>query len=169
METVIWSETGTKKFIPYSHAQKFCHNDGGRSASGFTGITGDCVTRSIAIITGIPYSEVYNSLNKLSSAERTGKRKKSVSNARTGVYRITYDKYLKSLGYQWIPTMRIGDGCKIHLRSDELPAGRLIIRVSKHMTAMIDGVIHDIYDCSRRGTRCVYGYYIKNKEGYPSW
>jgi hypothetical protein len=24
---------------------------------------------------------------------------------------------------------------------------------------VIDGVIHDTHDCSRNGTRCVYGYY----------
>jgi len=27
--------------------------------------------------------------------------------------------------------------------------------------AVIDGVINDTYDCSREGTRCVYGYWEK--------
>jgi hypothetical protein len=58
--------------------------------------------------------------------------------------------------------MLIGQGCKVHLRSDELPSGRLIVRVSGHITSMIDGVLHDTYDCSRNGTRCVYGYYKLN-------
>lgn len=64
-------------------------------------------------------------------------------------------------GWVWTPTMFIGSGCKVHLRGDELPAGRLIVSVSKHLVAVIDGVIHDTYDCSRNGTRCVYGYYRK--------
>ena len=57
--------------------------------------------------------------------------------------------------------MAIGQGCKVHLRADELPTGRLIVAVSKHITAVIDGVIHDTHDCSRSGTRCVYGYFTE--------
>jgi hypothetical protein len=45
------------------------------------------------------------------------------------------------------------------MTSGELPAGRIIARVSKHFVAIIDGVINDIYDPSRGGNRCVYGYY----------
>ena len=161
-EKIIWSETGTKNGHDYSHAQKFIFNDGGREAAGFKGTTGDCVTRAIAIVTGIPYKEVYDEINRLGQNERIGKRKKKKSNARTGVYKSTYKKYLMSLGYKWIPTMQIGSGCKVHLRSDELPSGNLIVSVSRHLTVVINGVIHDTHDCSRAGTRCVYGYYIKN-------
>ena len=140
---------------------KFEFNDGGRQKAGFKGHTGDCVTRAIAIVTGKPYKEVYDTINTISINERITKRKKKKSNSRTGVFRKTYQKYLESLGYEWIPTMQIGQGCKIHLRSDELPSGHLIIRVTKHITTMIDGVINDTYDCSRQGTRCVYGYFQK--------
>ena len=139
----------------------FIYDDGGRKNAGYKGHTKDCVTRSIAIVTGKPYKEVYDSLNKLSESERLGKRKKTKSNPRKGVFRITYDKYLKSLGYEWVATMKIGSGCKIHLKSEELPKGKLIVRVSKHMTAVIDGIIHDTHNPSRNGTRCVYGYYYK--------
>ena len=47
----------------------------------------------------------------------------------------------------------------VHLRREELPRGRLVVRLSRHLTAVIDGVIHDIYNPDRRGTRCVYGYF----------
>jgi hypothetical protein len=40
-----------------------------------------------------------------------------------------------------------------------LPNGRLIARCSRHLVAVIDGVIHDTHDSSRDGTRCVYGYW----------
>jgi hypothetical protein len=160
-EKVVWSETGVKNGVEYKHAQRFIFNDGGREAAGYKGSTGDCVTRSIAIVTGRPYKEVYDAINQLSESERTGKRKKKKSNARTGVFKGTSKKYLLSLGYEWIPTMQIGQGCKVHLRSDELPTGRIIVKVSKHMTTMIDGVINDTHDCSRQGTRCVYGYFRK--------
>jgi hypothetical protein len=47
----------------------------------------------------------------------------------------------------------------VHPRAEELPDGRLVVRVSRHMCAVIDGVIHDTHDPSRAGTRCVYGYW----------
>jgi hypothetical protein len=55
--------------------------------------------------------------------------------------------------------MSIGSGCKVHLCTEELPKGRLIVSVSRHLIAVIDGVFHDTHDCSRGGTRCVYGYW----------
>ena len=64
-------------------------------------------------------------------------------------------------GWVYVPTMAIGSGCRVHLRADELPQGRLVVQVSKHYTAVVDGVIHDTYACSRDGTRCVYGYWVK--------
>lgn len=137
----------------------FEYDDGGRQAAGFKGDTGDCVTRAIAIATGKPYREVYDAINKLAKTERIGKRKRGKSSARTGVYRNTYQRYLESLGWKWTPTMHIGSGCTVHLRDGELPFGRVIVVVSRHTVAIIDGVIHDTYDPSRDGTRCVYGYY----------
>lgn len=135
-------------------------DDGGRWAAGFRGQAGDCVTRAISIATGILYREVYDNLNKLAEQERPRKSRKRSSSNR-GVRRRTYQRYLLALGWRWVPTMRIGSGCTVHLRPDELPAGRLIVRVSRHLVAVIDGVIHDTHDPSRGGTRCVYGYYIQ--------
>jgi hypothetical protein len=40
-------------------------NDGGRSAAGYKGSTGDCVVRAIAIATCKPYTEVYDALKAL--------------------------------------------------------------------------------------------------------
>jgi hypothetical protein len=138
---------------------KFVCDDGGRAAAGYRGGAGDCVTRAIAIATGKPYQEVYDALNALGATERTGKRKRGKSSARGGVYKDTTRKYLETLGWKFTPTMQIGQGCKVHLRADELPPGRLIVSVSKHVTAVINGVIHDTHDPSRDGTRCVYGYF----------
>ena len=42
--------------------------------------------------------------------------------------------------------MAIGSGCKVHLADSELPFGRLVVSVSKHYTAVIDGVVHDTHD-----------------------
>ena len=128
------------------------YNDGGRRVAGFKGNANDCVTRAIAIATGKPCREVYDALNALGSGERTGKRKRGTSNARTGVYKSTQHKYLESLGWRWTPTMRIGSGCQVHLQADELPAGRLIVSVSRHTVAVIDGVM--CYVCTGRRSCC---------------
>ena len=140
---------------------EFKYNDGGRAAAGYKGDTGDCVVRAIAIATEQPYQVVYDAINALAKQERITKRNRRRSNARNGVGRQTYEKYLLGLGWMWCATMTIGSGCRVHLKADELPSGKLIVRVSKHVCAVVDGVIQDTYDPSRDGTRCVYGYFRK--------
>jgi type I restriction enzyme R subunit len=100
---------------------------------------------------------------RLGAKERLGKCKRRKSHARTGVRTETVRRYMKSIGWLWVPTMHIGQGCKVHLREGELPMGRLVVKVSRHVVAVIDGVIHDTHDCSREGTRCVYGYYVASE------
>lgn len=138
------------------------YSDGGRAAAGYKGTSGDCVTRAIAIATEQPYQTVYDGLNAVAKRERIGKRKKGRSNARSGVYGATIRRYMASIGWDWVPTMHIGSGCTVHARADELPGGRLVLSLSRHVCAMVDGVIHDNHDPSRGGTRCVYGYWKKS-------
>lgn len=147
----------------------FQYNDGGRKAAGFRGTASDCVVRAIAIATEQDYADVYEAMttaNKMfafvsGSRTKVAKiiRTKDKYSPRNGNFKEAYRPYLFSLGWEWVPTMKIGEGCKVHLRADELPKGRIICKVSKHLVAVIDGVIHDTFDCSRGGTRCVYGYY----------
>lgn len=154
----------------------FIRDDGGRAAAGFKGSAGDCVARSIAIAAGLPYAEVYAALAKGTGTQRkTARSAKRAASARNGINtgRKWFKDYMASIGFEWVATMGIGQGCKVHLSADELPAGRLIVSVSGHYTAMIDGVIHDTHDPRRpivetiggiqqpmRETRCVYGYWI---------
>ena len=137
----------------------FKYDDGGRAAAGFRGKTGDCVTRAIAIATRLPYRDVYDTLNLFGEQERLSKRRRRKSNARTGVHKVTTRRFMEKLGWTWTPCMGIGTGCRVHLRADELPSSRLVLALSRHSAAMIDGVLHDTHDCSRAGTRCVYGYW----------
>ena len=129
---------------------EFNYNDGGRASAGFKGTTRDCVVRAIAIATELPYRKVYKDISMLNGdTPRNGVRIKAVR------------KYMDILGWTWIPKMTIGSGCTTHLSADELPKGRIICNVSRHLSAVIDGVINDTFDCSRGGNRCVYGYWIK--------
>lgn len=148
----------------------FIYNDGGRRAAGRRGRSGDCVTRAIAIVTGLPYLEVYGRLAAGMGDQRRSKHQhgRNVRSASRGVNtsRKWFKDYMRELGFTWHPTMTIGSGCRVHLRSQELPPGRLVVAVSGHYTAVIDGVLHDNSDCSRGGTRCVYGYW--RLEGHPT-
>jgi hypothetical protein len=131
---------------------KYQYNDGGRREAGYRGIAGDCVVRAIAIAAQKPYAEVYNAIKHMS-------KNVAGSSPRTGVPKKIYHKYILSLGMRWTPLMFIGSGCKVHLDGDELPMGRIICRLSRHLTAVVDGEVNDIFDPSREGCRCVYGYY----------
>lgn len=136
---------------------KWVKDDGGRSAAGYKGQTRDCVCRAIAIATQKPYKEIYKLIIDLAKKEK----RYHQSHPRTGVYKETVRAVMAHLGWIWVPTMRVGQGCRVHLKSEELPKGRLVVVCSRHEVAVIDGVIHDISDPSRNGTRCVYGYYFQ--------
>lgn len=168
-KTCAWCDVtiGTEGPVPAS-ALPWEHDDGGRAATGRKGDAGDCVTRAIAIATGLPYGQVYDDLFKAQVGWIATRRKPRLNRAgnphhaspRTGVFKEVQRAYLEGLGWTWTPTMSIGSGCTVHLAVGELPdVERLVVAVSKHTVAVIDGVIRDTYDPSRGGTRCVYGYF----------
>jgi hypothetical protein len=172
---------------------RFLFNDGGRRLAGFAGVAGDCVTRSIAIATEQPYLDVYRALADGTATARSMRGCKSRGRtARNGIQtrRQWFKRYMQSIGWTWTPTMLIGSGCTVHLDEAELPSGRLVVAVSKHYTAVINGVIHDTHDPTDRAAtlyplhsaevpkgatklangngwiyeprRCVYGYWSKS-------
>lgn len=133
-------------------------DDGGRSKYFKGKDTGDCVVRAIAIASQKDYMVVYEILAELNRQYGKGGKK----SARDGVDPKAYKRYFGFyLNWTWMPTMSIGSGCQVHLRPDELPKGRIVCRLSRHLVAVVDGVIHDTYNSSRDGTRCVYGYWFK--------
>lgn len=166
---------------------QFTYDDGGRAAAGFRGDTGDCVTRALAIAMQLPYQEVYDAMAEGNQGQRVTKkslRSRGAARrlgARTAAHGITtgrkwFKDWMAARGWKWVPTMGIGTGCKVHLHDGELPLGRLIVAVSKHYTAVVDGVIHDTHDPQREthwintvngvqstgvSRRCVYGYWQK--------
>jgi hypothetical protein len=182
----------TTKQISTEQGVRWRHNDGGRSEAGFQGRTGDCVCRSIAIATGKPYVEVYDELRDLGWNCWESWNRSYRSNEeywlthsdfcdpeediylsekefrQIGFWRDPDDAsaisdeealrrettYLKSLGWQYTATN------SVHWRA--LPDGRLIVQISGHLVAVIDGVIHDTFDCSRGGTACIEGYWSEH-------
>jgi len=140
------------------------YNDGGRQDAGHKGEARDCVARAITIATGLPYQDIYERLAEGNATQRRGKYDSAASGTRSASKGIHTDRkwfkdLMQELGFTWHSTMQVGSGCKVHLRADDLPKGRLVCKVSRHCVAVIDGIIQDTHDCSRQGTRCVYGYW----------
>jgi hypothetical protein len=176
---------------------KFIYDDGGRANCGFKGKTGDCVARAVSIVTQRPYSQVYFELAAINSKmKQTKNRQKGfvgVKTAANGIYTNSklFKDYMAQLGFVWTACMKPGTGCKVHLADNELPMGRLVVKLSRHLSSVIDGVIHDTYNPQRDksynfepdrgqdlkanqgrnengvwteiGGRCVYGYYTLEK------
>lgn len=145
-----------------SDGKRWVYDDGGRAAAGFKGSTGDCVVRAIAIGSLRPYGEVYAEVNGWLKSRfpllwADGK----IGSARTGWPRPLIRQYLAEGGWLWTPTMGIGTGTKVHLDPLELPTGRIICGCSHHLVAVVNGIVHDTYDSTRGGKRCVYGYWRK--------
>jgi hypothetical protein len=117
---------------------RWVYDDGGRWDAGYRPRhVGDCVVRAIAIATEKPYDEVHKALGKPR----------------------LYHPYLTSLGWGHIPIA----GRKIRLSPESLPPGRLVVEISRHLVAVIDGVIHDTYLPSNR--HCLRGYFARHIVG----
>ena len=173
---------------------QFVYDDGGRANAGFQGKAGDCVTRAIAIAAQRSYAVTYFDMATINSKmKKTKGRKKGsvgIKTAANGIYTTStlFKDYMIKLGFKWVACMKPGTGCKVHLADGELPMGRLVVKLSRHLTSVIDGVIHDTYNPERDdsfmfepdhgqelaanqgrnengvwtkiGGRCVYGYWI---------
>ena len=127
----------------------FQYNDGGRSRYFRAKGVGDCCVRAGAIASGRDYKEVYDIARQISG-----------ESPRNGMDGKDCKKLMEVLGGKWHPTMTIGSGCRVHLKADELPQGRIVCSCSGHLVAVIDGVVNDTYQDDRNGKRCVYGYWI---------
>jgi hypothetical protein len=144
---------------------RYVYDDGGQ---GRVNEGGGCVPRAIAIATGRPYREVYKGLVAAtyeyvrrwpcSKVARSIRRGRNGFDPARGSYPKVYERYLRSLGWEFAPTK---EQKKVYLRADDLPPGRVIVSVHQHLVAVIDGVIHDTYDTAGKGRRPVYGYYTR--------
>ena len=127
---------------------EFIWNDGGRSACGFVGLAGDCVTRAIAIATGLAYRHVYDALGRESeSSPRNGMSVDVASEFLTQKnwqkFNISYDRFE--------PTLLPMGVVIVHLVSKDDPF--------QHFCTMIDQVIHDTWNPSEEEDYVVSNYW----------
>ena len=71
------------------------YDDGGRSAAGFRGRTGDCVVRAIAIACHLSYKDVYRALQRNQKVLLAEDRSRN-SSPRYGVSHKVYGPFLES-------------------------------------------------------------------------
>jgi len=157
---------------------KFIYATGGREKYYKATNVGDCVTRAICNATGKDYKEVYDRLKEMAKCESTkNHRGNKRSSVRDGVFKETWKRYLKEIGWVHHSVTSIGNKeRRMKLTEEDLPNGTLIVQLSKHLTCVKDKVIYDTYDCSTKeyydefgnlqvnNQRCVYGYWTAPSE-----
>lgn len=126
---------------------RYIYTDGGRADAGFKGVAGDCAVRAMAVALGLDYKACYQELAQ-AHKERTGKK-----TARDGIYKETFSEVLGKRGWVWHTAPKF-DGRKA--RASDMPKGRVIVRMSKHYAAVVDGAVHDSWDSTHK---MVYGYW----------
>lgn len=108
-------------------------------------IVGDCVKRAFTILTGKQYREVSLELNRLKK-ETGAKVYNDDENWREYVSRNGWVK-ISFPAKKGMKRMNGETFCCIY------PKGKYLLRMAGHITACIDGVIYDTWDCS---DKCVY-------------
>jgi hypothetical protein len=123
------------------------YNDGGRSAVFDTPGRNDCVTRALAIVTGLPYMDIWNGIHATGSVGRTGLVDDTVA----------VRKYIESLGLMYIPN-------EAYFKDTKLPP-RAICCMRGHYFAVLDGCIHDVGHPTRGGRVYIKGYWMPKPVG----
>lgn len=115
---------------------EFVETDGGRICKSFKD---DCVIRSISIALGKSYATVFDELMHLG--------------LHIGAYPNhpkVWEKYLKDNGWVKNKPPRNVDGKYIRLQHWDDAPKRAIIKNSGHLTCVVDGAVHDSWDCRYR-------------------
>ena len=128
----------------------FIHNDGGRAAAGYAGSTGDCVTRAISIALQQDYEHIRQELMSATADFRRTSRKKSARKRTTnsvfnGVPPDVYRRWLENRGWTLTSCQQVGHPSSVRMIADHLPRGRIIVRLRKHLVAVIDHTVHDTH------------------------
>lgn len=156
---------------PRSRALPLVIDDGGRAEAGYRGTCGDCVVRAIAIAGQRPYKEVYNEIAEINLLTRKAKFRKMVGRktARYGIHTEAplFTRYMQANGWAWIGMQSRRNSPPVKFCRGSLPGGRIIVAISGHYSAVIDGVIHDTYDGSRDGTAIVNGCWVREVTTRP--
>ena len=125
---------------------KFYETNNGRICKSFKG---DCVIRSISLATDQSYEQTFTELMELG--------------LEMGAYPNhdkVWVKYLESKGFVKNKPPRV-NGKMIKLRDWDGAPDVAVVRNSGHLTAIVDGIVHDDWDCRYRP---VNSYWTKEEQ-----
>lgn len=114
----------------------FRWNDGGRAAAGFTGFCGDCVTRSIAIGTGLSYRTVYEQLGDAANKTPRNGLSTDIAKAYLAQAHWVFDQFDE---IEFDPVSFSRGVFIVHLVNVQS-------RRAGHLSCVIDGVVHDTWN-----------------------
>lgn len=135
---------------------RFVYDDGGHRIYGGCA-TGDCAIRAMSIVTGKPYDEIKQLVLYYAQFEK-GKSNRSDGHSYTRL--ITVRKVMNRLGWQFVDIRKKPLAFSAENWDDD---NDYLIWVPWHYTAVIHGVIHDMFDPSARETEIVKGYWYKKE------
>jgi hypothetical protein len=140
---------------------QFVWDDGGRLRYGYPHFANDCAARAVAIATQFPYQQVHDRIDYYAQMERRrlfGAR----SSAENGVRQETMHRLLGGeFGWTWHYN-------SAYAKLNQLPPGRLVVRVGRHYTAIVDGAIRDVFNPAMKKQWVVVGYWRKELTYAPS-
>jgi len=126
---------------------KYIYNDGGRSASNTHDAVADCVTRALSIATHCGYDIAREYLKPLMTPQGVN------------VFSLEFSQMAYAVGLIYVSTLPRS------FKVGQLPIeGVFIAHTSRHVTAVINGVVLDTFDTR---DELVQGYWIrKSDKGY---
>lgn len=101
----------------------------------------DCVIRAITLALAIPYDDVVRLLYE-----------NGINNSCEEICITCYEKLLEDLGYKKYNA----NNNTIGFISLSHPNQILLIRMDGHLTCSIDGIIYDIWDCTKEVADCYW-------------
>jgi len=116
--------------------------DGGRAGSRRPRQSKDCTVRAVALARNIPYDAAYDLLHEAGRKCSRGFHVQRWLGDQAWATKIPFP------AVKGQPRMNPATFTK------QLPTGRFICRVAKHVFAVIDGVVHDSFE--NRPDRCIY-------------
>lgn len=140
-------------------------NDGGRSLAHsqaitegnakdekyFSGSADDCVIRSLAIITGHPYKDIWHACKAMMRRGWIT----DTPNHGVIVNDPEFKAYAQGLGLSWVPL----ESPYPTFNNAPLPA-KCVALIKQHAVAVIDGQMHDTYNATPSGRAYVRGYFV---------
>lgn len=106
---------------------------------------GDCVKRAFTKVLDMDYKEVSLALNRFKKT--TGAKKFNSNN--------NWKPFIKKLGWKKLSFPAVMGEQRMNGYSfcKAYPKGKYVLRMAKHLSSCVDGVIYDTWDCREK---CVY-------------